>query len=343
MRSVLLFLIASVIIVATAGIGLSIVGAEGVLRFASEIFLYVAMAQMWNLLAGYAGLICMGQQMFVGIGAFSLFYVSNNLNVSPYYVIPIAPVVCAVFAALTAFFMLRLRVIFFAIGTWVLSELVRILISKAESFGGTSGMQLVTAPLINFTWFEPVVFWISAAIALGTVVGTYLLMRSQVGLGLMSVRDNELAAASVGVHVWRNRFIAFVLSGVGCGLAGAVFYMSTLSVAPGQGFDPSWTVVFMFITIIGGIGTLEGPILGTIIYFALREIFTNVLNLSGSWYLFALGGFAIVAMLYAPIGLWVIIRDRLGIHGLSVRRKPPRTLQQTASKSPGGRRIDQEG
>lgn len=335
MRGVLLFLIASVIVVATAGIGLSIVGAEGMLRFGSEVFLHIAMAQMWNLLAGYAGLICMGQQMFVGIGAFSLFYVSNNLNVSPYCVIPVAPVVCAVFAVLTAFFMLRLRMIFFAIGTWVLSELVRILISKAEGFGGTSGLQLVTAPLIDFAWFEPVVFWISGAIALGTVVGSYLLMRSQVGLGLMSVRDNELAAASVGVHVWRNRFLAFVLSGAGCGLAGAVFYMSTLSVAPGQGFDPSWTVVFMFITIIGGIGTLEGPVLGTIIYFALREIFTNVLNLSGSWYLFALGGFAMVAMLYAPTGLWVIIRDRFEIHGLSVRRKPPRALQQAASKTTG--------
>jgi branched-chain amino acid transport system permease protein len=287
------------------------------------MLLYFAMAQMWNLVAGYAGLICVGQQMFVGIGAYSLFYASNNLNISPYWLIAVAPLVSGAFAAVAASFMFRLRVVFFAIGTWVLSEVVRTIVSKTGHLGAASGMQLVNAKLINFDWFEPVVFWISCAIALVTGIGTYLLMRSRVGLGLMSVRDNELAAASVGVDVWRNRLIAFVLSGAGCGLAGAVYYMSILSIVPIQGFDGNWTVIFMFITIVGGIGTLEGPIVGTIIYFALREIFTNVLGVSGSWYLFAVGAFAVVGMLYASDGLWPIIRRRLGIAGLSISHKPP--------------------
>ncbi|MGA2106626.1 MAG: branched-chain amino acid ABC transporter permease [Syntrophorhabdales bacterium] len=332
MRRILVFLALYVVVAAVGGLGLAKLGAEGILRFVSEMLLYFAMGQMWNLVAGYAGLICVGQQMFVGIGAYSLFYASNNLNISPYWLIAVAPVVCAAFAALTASFMFRLRVIFFAIGTWVLSEVVRTLVSRTGQLGSASGIQLVNATLINFDWFEPMIFWISSAIALLTGVGTYLLMKSRVGLGLMSVRDNELAAASVGVDVWRNRLIAFVLSGAGCGLAGAVYYMSTLSVVPIQGFDGNWTVIFMFITIVGGIGTLEGPILGTIIYFALRETFTNVLGVSGSWYLFAVGAVAIVGMLYAPTGLWPMIRQRLGITGLSISHRPPVTSRSVTSE-----------
>jgi branched-chain amino acid transport system permease protein len=155
------------------------------------------------------------------------------------------------------------------------------------------------------------------------VIGTYWLMRSRVGLGLMTVRDNDLAATSIGVDVWRNRFIAFVVSAAGTGLAGAVSFNATLYVAPSFAFDPNWVVAMMFIVLIGGIGTLEGPILGSIIYFALREVATDVLALSGTWYLVALGAAAMATMLFAPAGLWPVVRDRLGIDWLSVRRRPP--------------------
>jgi branched-chain amino acid transport system permease protein len=172
-------------------------------------------------------------------------------------------------------------------------------------------------------WLEPVTFWMSAAVASGAVIGTYLLMRSRIGLALMAVRDNDLAATSIGVDVWRNRFIAFVISAAGCGLAGAIGFNATLYVAPGFAFDPNWVVAMMFIVLMGGIGTLEGPILGTIIYFALREVVTDVLNLPASWYLVALGAVAMAAMLFAPAGLWPMVRDRFRIDWLSVRRWPP--------------------
>src|SRR5262249_6826719 len=141
---------------------------------------------------------------------------------------------------------------------------------------------------------------------------------------LMTVRDNDLAATSIGVDVWRNRFIAFVVSAAGTGLAGAVSFNATLYVAPGFAFDPNWVVAMMFIVLMGGIGTLEGPTLGTMTYSALREVVTVVFALSGSWYLVGLGAVAMAAMLYAPAGLWPMVRDRFKIAGLSVRRRPPR-------------------
>jgi branched-chain amino acid transport system permease protein len=296
---------------------------EGALRFTSELLLMLAMAQMWNLLAGYGGLVSMGQQVFVGLGAYCLFFVSMSLNVAPYWVLALSPLLCALVAAVISLFLFRLREAYFAIGMWVFSEIVSLLVSRAEWLGGERGMGLRTARLVAARWHEPMTFWLSAVIAGGAVIGTYLLLRSRVGLGLMAVRDNDLAATSIGVDVWRNRFIAFVVSAAGTGLAGAVSFNATLYVAPSFAFDPNWVVAMMFIVLIGGIGTLEGPILGSIIYFALREVATDVLALSGSWYLVALGAAAMATMVFAPAGLWPVIRDRLGVDWLSVRRRPP--------------------
>jgi branched-chain amino acid transport system permease protein len=183
------------------------------------------------------------------------------------------------------------------------------MISKTEQLGGERGVGLPTARLVDPRWLEPLTFWISAAIALASVFGTYALLRSRVGLGLMTVRDNELAAASIGVDVWRNRFIAFVIAAAGCGIAGAVSFTATLYVAPGFAFDPNWVVAMM--------------ILGVIIYFALREALTVVFGLSAGWYLIGLGIVAIAAILFEPDGLWPLVRVRLGGDWLSVRREPP--------------------
>src|SRR5207249_8074731 len=122
----------------------------------------------------------------------------------------------------------------------VFSEVVSLLISKTERLGGERGVGLPTARLVDPRWLEPLTFWISAAIAVASVAGTYALLRSRVGLGLMTVRDNDVAAASIGVDVWWNRFIAFVIAAAGCGLAGAVSFTATLYVAPGFAFDPNW-------------------------------------------------------------------------------------------------------
>ena len=312
-----------------AVLGALVVGAapwligEGALRFVSEAMLMLAMAQMWNLLAGYAGLVSMGQQVFVGLGAYCLFFTSISLKVAPFWVLPLSPLLCAAVAAVVALFLFRLREAYFAIGTWVFSEVVSLLISKTERLGGERGIGLPTARLIDARWLEPLTFWISVVIAVGAVAGTYALLRSRVGLGLMTVRDNDVAAASIGVDVWRNRFIAFVIAAAGCGLAGAVSFTATLYVAPGFAFDPNWVVAMMFIVIIGGIGTLEGPILGVVIYFALRELLTVAFGLTGGWYLVGLGIVAIATMLFEPAGLWPLVRGRLGGDSLSVRRRPP--------------------
>nr|WP_316638680.1 branched-chain amino acid ABC transporter permease [uncultured Roseateles sp.] len=309
----------------------------GTLRLFSEIALTLAMAQMWNLLAGYAGLVSMGHQAFIGTGAYLLFLLSDLLNLSPYWTLPLAGLGAAALAALLAPLLFRLRDAYFSIGMWVLAEIVRLLVTKSDRLGGESGVPLQAMRLVDAGSFQQIAFWISGAIGLASVVGVYALMRSRFGLGLMTVRDNELAATSIGVNVWRNRFAAFVISAFGCGLAGAAHFMGTMFVAPDAAFDINWVVSVMFIVIIGGIGTIEGPLIGTVLFFGLRECFASLLGLSGGWYLMAMGCIAIVVMLVAPRGLWGLARERFGLRGFSIQRFPPAEPSTGLTPTPSSR------
>lgn len=295
----------------------------GTLGLFSEILLALAMAQMWNLLAGYTGLVSMGHQAFIGLGAYLLFVVSDRFDVSPYLMVPLAGVAAALFAAAVAPLMFRLRDAYFSIGMWVFAEIVRLLVTKIDAVGGESGVPLQAIRLVDAESFQRNAFWISGAIGVVAVFGVYALMRSSFGLGLMTVRDNELAATSIGVDVWRNRFTAFIISAFGCGMAGAAHYMGTMFVAPTSAFDINWVVAMMFIVIIGGIGTIEGPLIGTFIYFGLRELFGSYFSMSGGWPLIAMGCIAITVMLAAPRGLWGWARERWGWAGFTVQRFPP--------------------
>jgi branched-chain amino acid transport system permease protein len=235
--------------------------------------------------------------------------------------LPLSPIVCGLVGAVSALFLFRLRDAYFSISTWVLSEVVAMLVFIAPGLGHVTGMTLETTRGIDYEAFLLANFWIAAAFAAVVVIGIYTFLHSPLGLGMLSVRDDDIAAASIGVNVWRNRFTAYVAAAAGCGLAGGISFMAALFITVTTGFDLNWVVAMIFIVIIGGIGTLEGPILGTAIYDGMRELLTNVFALSGSWYLVALGAVAVTAMLIAPRGLWPFVRDCFGIEWLSISRK----------------------
>jgi branched-chain amino acid transport system permease protein len=296
---------------------------DGTMHLFSELFVVLTLATMWNLLAGYAGLMSLGHQAFFGIGGYALFIFANQTGLHPYWGLPIAALCPALSAAAIAPLLFRLRDAYFAISSWVLAEIVSILVQKTDALGGITGVSLARVDAIDFTRFESQIFLISATGACGAIGGSLWLLRSRLGLARMSVRDNEAAAAAIGVDVQRNRFAAFVISAAGCGVAGAISLLSGLVVQPGNAFSPEWSVIMTFVVVIGGIGTLEGPIVGTLVYFVLREIMTVALPLTGTWYLVALGLVAIATMLFAPQGLWPLFRDWSGLDWLSVARTFP--------------------
>jgi branched-chain amino acid transport system permease protein len=288
-----------------------------------EVLLMLAMAQLWNLLAGYTGLVSMGLQCFVGLGGYTTIFAADSLSVSPYWVLPLAPLVCGLVGAASAILLFRLRDAYFSISTWVFAEVIAMLVLIAPGLGHVTGMTLTTARDVDYETFLLANFWIAAALAATVVAGIYVLLHSTLGLGMLSVRDNETAAASIGVNVWRNRFIAYVAAAAGCGLAGGISFMAALFITVTTAFDLNWVVAMIFIVIIGGIGSLEGPIVGTVIFYGIRELATNIFGLSGSWYLVALGSVAVFTMLIAPRGIWPFVRDRFGLEWLSIARKLP--------------------
>lgn len=283
------------------------------LRLMGEIFTFVALASLWNLLAGYAGLVSVGQQAFVGFGGYVLFALAILFGMPPLAAIPIAAVFGALIALPTAALMFRLRGHYFAIGTWVVAEVFRLVAAQIGVLGGGSGISLpasvVTGIAATRSLREFIIYWLSLGIAVAVVGGIVLLLRSRYGLALTAVRDNETAARSNGVGVMRIKYIVYIAAAAGTAMVGALIFLTKLRISPDTAFSVNdWTAFVIFIVVIGGIGRVEGPLIGTIVFFALRETLADI----GSLYLLMLGVVAIVVMLFAPKGIWGFIAERTG-------------------------------
>jgi branched-chain amino acid transport system permease protein len=271
-------------------------------------FIVLTLASMWNLLAGYAGLVSVGQQAFVGLGAY--FVLLLNIHNWPMFAaLPIAAIGSGVAALPLWWLVSRLRSGYFAIGTWVLATTVFLFVQQFPSLGGGTGMSLPNVPSGNTPLLEADTFWAGLAVTVAALVVTYLLLRGRTGLELTAIRDDEQAARSSGVRVGRARLVVFLVAAVFCGAAGALLAVSQLIVQPSAVFSVQWTAEMAFAVVIGGIGTIEGPILGTIVYLVLQK----TLQSYNAWYLIILGLTAIVVVLYARRGLWGLVDDRFNI------------------------------
>jgi branched-chain amino acid transport system permease protein len=291
------------------------------LRLLAEIYAYVALASLWNLLAGYAGLVSVGQQAYVGLGAYVLFGLTIVAGVHPLLAIPIAGLLGAVVAIPVAALMFRLRGHYFAIGTWVVAEVFRLLASQISALGGGSGISLpigIVTSIGSRQEREFIIYWLALAILVAVLVAIFVLLRSRYGLALTAIRDNELAARSNGVDVTRVKLVVYVLTALGTALVGALIFLQKLRISPDTAFSVNdWTAFVIFITVIGGIGRVEGPIIGTIVFFILRQTLADL----GSLYLLMLGVVAIAIMLKAPKGIWGLVADRFGWQLLPLERR----------------------
>ncbi len=314
-----------VVVVAIALIALAFApfwaGRDG-MRLLIEVYVYLVLASLWNLLAGYAGLISVGQQAFVGLGGYVLFALATLGGVPPLLCIPIAGVVAAIVAIPVAAITFRLRGAYFAIGSWVVAEVFRLTASQISPLGGGSGTSLpaaiVTGMAHNKTAREHLVYWVAlglAVVILGLIVA---LLRSRYGLALTAMRDNEVAARSNGVDVQRTKLVVFIFTAACTAMAGSLIFLQRLRISPDAGFSVNdWTALVIFITVIGGIGRFEGPFVGVVVFFLLRETLSDL----GSIYLMILGAIAILVMLKAPRGLWGFLAERTDAQILPLQRR----------------------
>jgi branched-chain amino acid transport system permease protein len=288
-------------------------GGRDDLRLLSEIYAYVGLASLWNLLAGYAGLVSVGQQAYVGLGAYLLFALTLLAGLPPLWAIPLAGIIAAALAVPVAGLLFRLRGHYFAIGTWIVAEVFRLLASQATVLGGGSGLSLpagiVTSIAASRQAREFLIYWVALALMLAVLLLIIWLLRSRYGLALKAIRDNELAARSNGIDVTRIKVIVYIITAFGTAMIGALVFLQKLRISPDAAFSVNdWTAFVIFMTVIGGIGRIEGPIIGALVFFLLRQTLADL----GTLYLLLLGTVAIVVMLWAPKGIWGLIVDRFG-------------------------------
>jgi branched-chain amino acid transport system permease protein len=280
------------------------------------LFTLLALSQMWNLLGGYAGLISVGQQAYVGIGAYGVWYLSDVLGLHPFISAVLVGFVAVVIALGVAPLIFRLRGGYFAIGTWVVAEVTRIIVSNWDAAGSGSGKMVLSAAQLPVDTRLPAVYWLALGVAVGSVLLVYFLLRSRMGLALTAIRDNDLAAQSSGVNVFRSKLFAYLVAAFGCGVVGGVTALNLLWIQPASMFSINWTAYAIFIVVIGGFGTIEGPLLGSVIYFALLQ----TLSQYGATYMLLLGVIAVAMATLAPRGIWGIVVKRWDLHLFPVRR-----------------------
>ena len=285
----------------------ALLGAGAVDRL-TALFIYVIMAAMWNALAGYGGLVSVGQQVFFGLGAYFTVRLAEA-DIDPFLAMALASLLVAAVSYPLSLVMLRLKGGEFAIGMWVVSALTHLLVNLDGLIQGETGRSLISLNAYDAGSRRDIIYWLALAAMAGLLIGLFALLRSRTGAAIQAIRDNEEAAGSLGIDVTGTKRLIFVLAAFGIGIAGALWLASATSFQPKTYFSVQWTAYMIFMVLVGGIGRFEGAILGALIFFVIETWFGAL----GVWYLIGLGTVALLFSLFLPRGLWGGIETRFGI------------------------------
>jgi branched-chain amino acid transport system permease protein len=304
---------------------------SGLMRSAVDFLSLLALAQMWNLLAGYAGMLSIGQQAWIGLGGYTLFVVADDLEWPIFVGFIAAGLLCAVVALPAAGLLFRLRGGYFAVGTWVVAEVFRLLVSNnVDWLKGGFGRTLRSITEFDRDTREIITYLLAVLIGVASTGLVFWLMRSRIGLGLTAIRDAETAAGSLGINTTRMKLFVYVLCAGMTGIVGALIYLNLFRITPDAAFSSQWTAYMIFIVVIGGIGTIEGPIIGTVIFYFLREYLADF----SEWSFILLGLIAIITMLFAPEGLWGLLKRRFNLEVFPISRWLPVPANPQPVKEP---------
>ena len=266
------------------------------------VFLYMAIAQMWNLLAGYSGLVSLGAQAFVGLGGYSLAMLSQVYGLPLWTGFVAGAVISVIFALIISMPIFKMKGVYFTVGTWIVAECLLVLFSIWKFVNYSAGYNI---------------YYVALAICVGAIVVVVLLLRSKFGLSLMAMRDNEAAAEIRGVKLYRTKLICFLIASAITGIAGAGLYLNIAYITPPSAFNISCTVAMCFIVVIGGIGTVEGPIIGAIIYVILNQLLYSFPGFS----MLIMGVIAIIIIILAPKGIMGVVNRFFNVDLFGIKRR----------------------
>lgn len=262
------------------------------------LFIYIALAESWNVIGGFGGQVFLGTAAFFGWGAYACAMLCTTG-------LPI--ILCIFLGGLTTAGLaviliptFKLRGVYFVVGSLFLSEIMKVIILMLPFTGGAAGLVL---PL--FSERIMLTYYLSFSLMVIVVSVTYFIVKSKVGMALKAIRDDQDAAEMFGVNSTKIKFLALLLTAIFCGMIGAVHAIYMMYIEPHSFFDINWSIIPVFMAIVGGSSSLAGPVVGVAVYTLLRELFVSV---SGEIYLTILGILLIVVMLLAPSGLYPTVK-----------------------------------
>jgi branched-chain amino acid transport system permease protein len=287
------------------------------MRDVIELACYFMFAMMWNLLAGYGGMVSIGQQAFFGFGGYAMVAMGNFAGINPFLAVPLGALAAALVAIPVSFVAFRLQGGYFAIGTWVIADVFRLGFANIAAIGGGSGTSLIALRGIDRVTRETATYLIAVSSVVAIIALVHLYLRSKRGLALLAIRDNEVAAESQGIDVRGTKRAVYLVAAFGAGLAGALYFLGNLRISPDAAFSVNWTAFAIFMVVIGGIGRIEGPIVGALVFWGMNKLFSDY----GTWYLIGLGLVAVVVTIRFKQGLWGWLHQRLGWELFPTRRR----------------------
>jgi len=292
------------------------------LNYLFLFFIYLALANMWNLLAGYTGLICLCPHAFVGLAGYTL-AIGTWVGVPFQAGLIAGAAVAALFALIISYPVFRMKGIYFAIGTLILPEALKAWFNfwrpvgnQYQGMGAGYSVTGVAGVTLGDT------YWLALAIAAVSIFVVHIILRARLGLGLKAIRDNENTAASSGINIFRLKLSSFVIAAFIMGLAGAAYFIFSPRIQPTGGFSISWLLLPLMATVIGGEGLEEGPIMGAAIVTFLRFLLADY----GAWSLFIQGIILLVVVVVMPQGIAGLLRQ------VGAYRFPQRLFQAAEGK-----------
>jgi len=287
-------------------------GPDYILLFCLFFCLYLALAQMWNLLVGFSGLLSLGQQAFIGFSGYTVAVLTDYYSVNIWISVIIGGFLSVLLALVMSLFIFRMKGIYFAIGTWIFAEMLLLWFSNWKYVKYGTGMFIKPEPPPCMT----TIYYSSLIMAIGGLVLLYFILRSKIGLGLMAMRDDEEVSETIGIELFRSKLFCFLVAAFMTGLTAGVLYIFQIYIQPYRAFGIDWTIILLFIVVIGGIGTVEGPIVGAFVYVLLSQWLGEYASIS----LLLTGIIAITIILVAPKGIMGTIHEKTGFVILSPRR-----------------------
>lgn len=275
--------------------GLSGLFSGNIMRYLLQIFLYIALGEAWNLLSGFGGMTSLGQQLYVGLAGYAVAVATSYWHLPFFMGILLGVFVSMLIAALLSPVLFRMKGMYFAIATWIAAEATQKIFLDWKYVGQGAGMTIRIIPYPDI--FRLYVLSLVLCVAVLLLLST--LLRSKLGLGLMAMRDNPSSASTIGVNLFRVRFLVYELAAILTALTGAVFFINKGVIYPESGFSITWTVSAVFICVIGGTGTVAGPVIGAVIYVLLQEFLAHY----PGWSNIMLGLITILVIRFMPGGI----------------------------------------